>query len=65
MIALSLKPDLPYVFLMPMARRTPAAALFGDDRFRPRYPGGDAIDPRHGMLSGGSDPRSDGAAIGY
>jgi gamma-glutamyltranspeptidase/glutathione hydrolase len=26
---------------------------------------GITIDPRNGMLSGGSDPRSDGAAIGY
>jgi len=26
---------------------------------------GITLDPRHGPLSGGSDPRSDGAAIGY
>jgi len=31
------------------------------------FPGGrvDPIDPGSGMLVGGSDPRSDGAAIGY
>jgi gamma-glutamyltranspeptidase/glutathione hydrolase len=48
-----------------LARRGHAINRWGAWNEMAGHAHGITIDPRHRMLSGGSDPRSDGAAIGY
>jgi gamma-glutamyltranspeptidase/glutathione hydrolase len=55
----------PPATLAELARRGHAINRWGDWHELAGHAHGITIDPQNGMLSGGADPRSDGAAIGY
>ena len=56
---------LPPATLAELARRGHLVDRWGDWNELAGHAHGITIDPENGMLSGGADPRSDGAAIGY
>jgi gamma-glutamyltranspeptidase len=55
----------PPATLAELARRGHVLNRWGDWNELAGHAHGITIDPQNGMLSGGADPRSDGAAIGY